>query len=137
MKYLSTLSNVFASLVLFGLVAAVPTASNAAQDAVDAPHYFVDLLYLQHGKSAEDAEDYFARIQPIAARHGLKRVDTYAVTKTLSGNESADLINVWWVAGTATFAGISEDPEYKKLTAIRDSVFDMSRSLAFNADVSR
>lgn len=59
------------------------------------------------------------------------------MSKTLQGKEPADMVNRWWVAGPKTFGKIFADPEYKKLTSLRDAVFDMKRSLSFNAQVTR
>jgi hypothetical protein len=137
MKSSSILSKASVFAILLALFVGLTPASGTAESNDAAPYYYIDLLYLNHGKGVDDAEDYFRRLGPIATRHGLKRVDTYSVSETLQGKERADLVNIWWVAGPKTFGGISNDSEYKKLTKIRDVVFDMSRSLSFNANVSR
>ncbi len=137
MKTSSAISKALSLLALLALFVAFSPAVASAEGDAGEPYYFVDLLYLEDGKGVADAEDYFRRMAPIAARHGLKRVDSYSVTKTLQGDEPANLVNVWWVAGPETFGGISNDPDYKRLTSVRDAVFDMGRSLAFNARVTR
>lgn len=92
---------------------------------------FVDLLYLQPGVDVAQAEEYFSRITPVVARHGLKRVGSFRVTKKMSGSIEPDLVNLWVVAGPQTFKGIFNDKNYLKHVPFRDSTFDMKRANMF------
>lgn len=104
--------------------------SNAAEDGAA---YFVDLLYLQKGKTPADAQAYFDKIEPIVARHGLKRAaPRFVVTKMMSGGVEPNLVHLWTVSDpTGTFDKIFNDPAYLENVPTRDATFDMKRSHMF------
>ncbi len=91
-------------------------------------NFFVDLLILQHGKTVSDAERYFEKVAPIAARHGLVRVHQFNVAAVYAGETKPDLANLWTMAHANVFKAINNDPEYKKMIPVRNSLFDMKKS---------
>lgn len=101
--------------------------------AQNAKAYFVDILYLQKGKSPADAKAYFNKVVPVIARHGLKRITpAFVVTKNMSGSIDPQLVNVWSVGDPKnTFANIFADKAYLKHVKLRNSIFDMKRSHMF------
>ena len=92
---------------------------------------FVDLLYLQPGVEDAQVEEYFSRIAPIVAKHGLKRVGSFKVTQKMRGSIEPDFLNLWVVSGPHTFEGIFGDEEYKQHVPFRNSTFDMERANMF------
>lgn len=121
---------------IFFLVAA-SVASFLSFGATSAPAaekaYFVDILYLNEGKTPEDAKAYFDKTVPIIAKHGLRRVTPgFVITQKMAGDIDPNLINVWSVSDPRnTFSDIFSDPAYLKHVALRDATFDMSRSYMF------
>ena len=95
--------------------------------------YFVDILYLQEGKTPEDAKAYFGKVLPIVAGHGLRRITPgFVITKKMSGDIDPDLVNVWSVSDPqTTFPDIFNDPAYLEHVSFRNATFDMSRSHMF------
>ena len=103
-----------------------------AQRARQTPELmFVDLLYVQPGVEDAQVEEYFSRIAPIVAKHGLKRVGSFKVAQKMGGSIEPDFLNLWVVAGPETFEGIFEDAEYTKNIPFRNSTFDMARAHMF------
>ena len=99
-------------------------------------HYMIDILYLQEGKTFADVNEYFKRIEPVAKKHGLVRVQpSLEVTKLLTGIEEAPhSVNIWKVADPkTTLPNISNDPEYQKHISRRNSTFEMSKTILFFA----
>ena len=95
--------------------------------------YFVDILYLQDGKTVADAAVYFANVEPVIAKHGLKRIAPgFVITKNMAGDINPDLINVWTVSDPAnTFTDIFEDENYLQHVSFRNATFDMSKTNMF------
>ena len=95
--------------------------------------FFVDILYLQKGKTVADAQAYFDIVIPVIAGHGLERITpAFEITKKMSGKISPDLVNVWSVSDAeSTFPAIFSDPAYTDHIEMRDSTFDMKRSHMF------
>ena len=105
---------------------------NQASAAHSTPEMmFIDLLFLQPGVEDAQVEEYFSRIAPIVAKHGLKRVGSFKVTHKMRGSIDPDFLNLWVVAGPQTFEGIFSDEEYKKHVPFRNSTFDMERANMF------
>jgi len=92
---------------------------------------FVDLLYLQTGVDESRVEEYFKRITPIVAKHGLRRMGGFKVTKNMMGNINPQFINLWVVEGEHTFKGIFSDKAYLKNVPFRNSIFDMNKAQMF------
>lgn len=92
---------------------------------------FVDMLFLQSGVADAQVEEYFSRISPIVAKHGLNRVGSFKVTKKMRGSIEPDFVNLWVVAGPHTFKGIFSDQEYMQHVPFRNSTFDMERANMF------
>ena len=123
-------------LNLFLLLAAVTAATisiGTTSVVAGEKAYFVDILYLNDGKTAEDAKAYFSKTVPIVAKHGLKRVTPpFAVTQKMSGNIEPHLINVWSVSDPKnTFNNIFADKAYLQHVPQRNATFDMARSHMF------
>jgi len=95
--------------------------------------YFIDLLYLQEGKTAKDAKGYFDKVIPIIAKHGLRRITpSFEVTQKMGGNINPNLVNVWSVSDLQnTMSDIFSDPAYLENVPLRNSIFDMQRSHMF------
>lgn len=121
------------SLFLLALTSTVGALSPGAALAHPEKAYFVDLLYLQDGKSPEDALNYFDKIEPIVARHGMQRIAPgFVVTQVMSGKAEPNLVNVWTISDPKnTFDNIFSDPAYTKHIALRNATFDMSRTHMF------
>ncbi len=115
------------SALASGPVASTP---NAAQPATT---YFVDILYLQDGKTPADAKAYFGNIEPVVATHGLRRVGpAYVITQKMGGDIEPDLVNVWTVSSPEnTFSDIFDDENYLQHVDQRNATFDMPRSHMF------
>ena len=76
------------TLVTAALIVAAATSLFTLQQASAArtpDMMFVDLLYLQPGVEDSQVEEYFSRIEPIVAKHGLKRVGSFKVTQKMRG----------------------------------------------------
>ena len=113
----------------------IPSLNNGdtATQSQASKAYFMDILYLQDGKTVADAETYFSRVEPVVAKHGLKRSTLpFLVTKVMAGSIEPDLVNVWTVGDSEnTFSDIFEDENYLKNVEFRNSIFDMSKSHMF------
>ncbi|PHR62345.1 MAG: hypothetical protein COA47_04570 [Robiginitomaculum sp.] len=101
--------------------------------AQPATTYFVDILYLQEGKTAADAKAYFGNVEPVVAAHGLRRVGpAYVITQKMGGDIEPDLVNVWTVSSPKnTFSDIFDDENYLQHVEQRNATFDMPRSHMF------
>ncbi len=116
------------------MVSAITSLSFGATSAMaDGKGYFIDLLYLQDGKTAADANVYFDKVLPIIAKHGLRRITPgFEVTMKMSGDVNPNLINVWSVGDLQnTMNDIFADPKYLENVPLRNSIFDMKRSHMF------
>ncbi len=125
--------NRFTALALAAFVALAAFLAPPSSAAEDGAAYFVDLLYLQEGKTPADAQAYFDKIEPIVARHGLKRAaPRFVVTKMMSGGVEPNLVHLWTVSDpNGTFDKIFNDPAYLENVPTRDATFDMKRSHMF------
>lgn len=131
MKRRSVFSALFmAAAAMVGIlsVGAAPAAAVQKEKA-----YFIDILYLNEGKTPADAKAYFDKTVPIVAKHGLKRVTPgFVITQKMAGDIEPNLINVWSVSDPEnTFPNIFNDPEYLQYVELRGATFDMSRSYMF------
>jgi len=90
---------------------------------------FLDVLTLKAGKTFEDAQEYFALAIPLIERHGLKRVEVFKVSEKMRGHADVNpsIVQVWHVQADNPFAGLMNDPDYKKVVPLRDSVFEMPK----------
>lgn len=127
MKRRIFLSAAMLSLSLSAFAAAPAVSGDAAAD------YFVDLLVLQKGKTAEDAAGYFELIEPVVAKHGLERaLPSFNITQWMAGEMDVDMLNVWTVSDPAnTFDNIFSDSAYTDHIKLRNSIFDMGNSVMF------
>lgn len=121
---------------LLALAAATSSLSLGATSAAPAERakgYFIDILYLNEGKTPADAKAYFDKVEPVVAKHGLRRVTPrFAITQKMAGDIEPSLIGVWSVSDPqATFKDIFADQNYLKHAPQRDATFDMSRSHMF------
>ncbi len=116
------------TLIISGLIS-MPSFAKQDQN-----NFFVDLLILQNGKSIQDAEQYFDKVAPIAARHGLVRIHGFNVAAVYSGDSKPDLANLWTMAHGKVFEDINNDPEYKNMIPTRNKIFNMKASHMFLLD---
>ncbi len=95
--------------------------------------FFIDILYLQKGKTTEDANKYFSKVEPVIRKHGLRRImPGLSVTNNMKGDLKADLVNIWMMTDSEnTFKNIMSDPEYLKHVELRNATFDMKRANMF------
>ena len=139
---IKTTRRTIAAALCLGMVSvmglsACSNVSYDAQAATSKTHldqaYFVDILYLQDGKTAADAAVYFAKVEPVIAKHGLNRIAPgFVITKKMAGSIDPDLINIWTVSDTAnTFNDIFGDENYLRNIPLRDATFNMSKSHMF------
>lgn len=127
--------SVFGALLIMA-AAVVGLASSGAAPAAAAQKekaYFIDILYLNEGKTPADAMAYFDKTVPVVAKHGLKRITPgFMITQKMAGDIEPNLVNVWSVSDPEnTFQNIFNDPEYLQYVKLRDATFDMSRSYMF------
>lgn len=122
---------------VFGLALAVASLSayGAAPvtSAARAKAYFIDILYLKEGKTPADAKAYFDKVEPVVAKHGLKRITPrFTITQKMAGDVEPNLIGLWSVSNPQeTFNDIFADERYLDYAPLRDATFDMSRSYMF------
>lgn len=124
------------SITSFLVAATITIASSVLPGsafAEGAGAYFVDILYLRDGKTPADAKNYFDKVVPVIAGHGLKRITpAFVITKKMSGDIAPNLVNVWSVSDPEnTFSNIFKDNNYLQHKAMRDATFDMKRSHMF------
>jgi len=88
---------------------------------------FVDVLTLKPQRTVGEAQAYFDKIAPIAARHGLHRVTAIAIDRKMRGHEAVNphLVQLWRVDGGTAFAELAGDPDYRSVIPERDALFDM------------
>jgi len=124
-----------ASVIRILLLTLILFSGHASANTMKAQVFFVDILYLQTGKTVDDAREYFEVIEPLVAIHGLKRSSLgFEIVNAMQGDKNLDLVNVWTVADAEkTFKNIFSDPAYKKHIPLRDSIFDMKNSMMFLA----
>jgi len=127
-------------IFLIAMVSAITSLSlGATQVLAKGNGYFIDLLYLQDGKTAEDAKAYFDKVIPIIAKHGLRRITpSFEVTQNMAGDIDPNLVNVWSVSDLQnTMKDIFSDPAYLENVPLRNSIFDMKRSYMFMMKATR
>jgi uncharacterized protein (DUF1330 family) len=92
--------------------------------------FFIDILYLQEGKTVADANEYFDRVEAVVRKHGLRRImPGLSVIQNMAGELNADLVNIWFMTDTQnTFNNIMGDPNYLKHIEFRNATFDMERA---------
>lgn len=112
-----------------------PTSSSATTPET-APLYLVDMLQLNPGVPASQAEEYFSRITPVIAKHGLENIYRFEVMAKLAGTAQPQLVNVWSMSSPQTMAGIQSDPDYQDNVAFRNATFDMSQAEMFIAEAT-
>ena len=119
---------------LIAMVSIITSLSFSVTSALaDGKGYFIDLMYLQDGKTAADANVYFDRVIPIIAKHGLRRITPpFEITMKMAGDISPNLVNIWSVSDLQnTMNDIFSDPKYLENVPLRNSIFDMKRSHMF------
>lgn len=116
-----------------GLLSTNVAAAHDSSPEMQKGAYFIDLLYLQDGKTVDDAKVYFDNIIDVVAGHGLERVlPPFAITTKMNGDIEPQLVNVWSVSDPKnTFANIFSDDAYLKHVPLRNSIFDMAKSHMF------
>jgi len=58
----------------------------------------------------------------------------YEITDVMQGDKKLDLVNIWVVSDPKkTMQGIFKDPDYQQHIQLRDSIFDMKKSIMFFA----
>lgn len=124
------------SIFFLALAAAASSLSPGATSAkaTERPKaYFIDILYLNEGKTPADAKAYFDKVEPVVAKHGLKRITPrFAITQKMAGEIEPDLIGLWSVSNPhETFKDIFADQNYLNHAPLRNATFDMSRSHMF------
>ena len=129
------LMNVFIA-VFMSLAAVFSTTTAMAHDsspALQKGAYFVDILYLQDGKTPADAKAYFDKVTQVIAGHGLERITpAFIITTKMNGDIEPQLVNVWSVSDPEnTFKNIFSDDAYLKHAPLRNATFDMERSHMF------
>lgn len=86
----------------------------------------VDIVVLQEGRTLAERDKYEAYIKPIAARYGVRLVQSFDVTKHLSGGvERAARVNVWTLPNAEAMKKLSADPDYEKAADYRNAVHVM------------
>lgn len=92
--------------------------------------FFVDILALKQGKTTQDANIYYDKIEPVVKKHGLRRIiPGLSVVETMKGSLEPGLVNIWFVTNSkTTFANIAKDPEYQKHIELRNATFDMDNA---------
>lgn len=123
----------FASILSLGSIAVGTTSvADAKSQPAASQAYFVDILYLNEGKTAADAKAYFDKTVPVVAKHGLRRTNAFVVTQKMAGSIEPQVMNVWTVSDPQnTFTNIFADPAYQQYIPMRNATFDMSRSHMF------
>ncbi len=130
MKFRNTFAAItFVAVAVGAVFMAEQAVAEGAQPSRDM--MFVDLLYVQPGVGDAQVEEYFSRIAPIVAKHGLMRIGSFKVTQKMGGSIEPHYLNLWAVAGAETFKSIFEDEEYTKNIPLRNSIFDMARAHMF------
>lgn len=114
--------------ILFFVLSIV--AFNSSTVSASEGAFFVDILYLQEGKTIADANEYFDRVETVVRKHGLRRIiPGLSVVNNMAGNLNADMVNVWFMTDTEnTFKNIMGDPQYLKHVEFRNATFDMERA---------
>lgn len=126
----------FAMVIFMSLAGIFSTNVAMAHDSspeMQKGAYFIDLLYLQDGKTQADAKVYFDKIIDVVAGHGLERVTpAFVITTKMNGDIEPQLVNVWSVSDPKnTFANIFSDDAYLQHVPLRNSIFDMGKSHMF------
>jgi len=111
-----------------------PVQSASASE--DTSLYLIDMLRLKPGVPASQADEYFSRITPVIAKHGLQNVYHFAVNSKLAGTAQPQLVNVWSMSGAETMSGIQSDPDYQANVAFRNATFDMAKAEMFIAEAT-
>uniref|UniRef100_A0A2A4YVW0 DUF1330 domain-containing protein n=1 Tax=OCS116 cluster bacterium TaxID=2030921 RepID=A0A2A4YVW0_9PROT len=122
-----------AFMAVTGVLSANTALAHDSSPALQKGAYFVDILYLQDGKTPADAKAYFDKVTKVIAGHGLERITpAFIVTNKMSGDIEPQLVNVWSVSDPEnTFKNIFSDEGYLKHVPLRNATFDMQRSHMF------
>ena len=109
---------------------AATLATGASTAMAEKAFLILDILPLYDGKTIEDANGYFADIEPILAKHGMVRSDhVLEVVSILRGPVSGQVVNLWESENPqASFDGIFADDAYLAHTENRDSIFDLKNA---------
>ena len=116
-----------ACVIALGAVLA-PAAAMAGQ----AKYVVLDMLPIQEGRTLAEAKAYMRDVEPILARHGMKRSDKIlSVQQVMRGDFKAVMVNLWESDNPqASFQGVFNDPEYtENFPTRRDALFDMPNAV--------
>ena len=95
----------------------------------------VDLVVMNKGFGSEERAEYEAAIEPIAAKHGLTKIATYPVLQKANGigPDDALQLNLWRVADPKGLEALFGDPEFAKLTDMRNKLHNFDELTLFMA----
>ena len=118
------------TILVFWIALASSLAVHATAFAEDAKFYFIDILKFKEGKTAADAAVYFDLIEPIIAKHGMKRaVPGLNIAKVMRGDIPEHIVNIWTITDPeGTLQSIFNDERYLENVSLRDSIFDLKNS---------
>lgn len=82
----------------------------------------IELAYLsiKDGKQKQFHEDYFPKVMPIGTEHGGKPIGGFRVRSMLTGQTKPQMIGLFQWPNVDGYIGMSTDPRYPPLKAIRD-----------------
>ena len=90
-------------------VVALSMATAALTTEPDATVTFIDV---QHASDTPSAMSHAARIQPIAARHGVTLTQVYAVRAVEAGMQQGEWIYMFTAPDHQAMAALLRDPDY-------------------------
>lgn len=103
------------------------------------PVSVMDILFLNDGKTREDAEVFFQKMHQVTSRYGADQSVGAYLKKWLRGGNNriydADfVVSVRFPSQAAMNEMLRKDKEYEKLLFEQDDIFDRSMTITFQID---
>lgn len=96
--------------------------------------YMIDFVVLNEGKTLADRAKYERLVEPILARYGARKVQSYKLDSFMGGQlKGASQLNIYEVSPDS-FAELASDEEYKKHVPFRNNVHDMDRLTLYTGE---
>ena len=125
-KFLATalISGLVGAAIVTG--ASLPPVEAQNAEATDERIFMLNVLWFKEDGGAAKYQEYMAAAGPFAAKHGATAHPAYVPEQAMIGEFDADLFFVVEWPNMAAFLALVGDPEYQKISHLRDEAISDS-----------